>query len=105
MGARLIRHDKVIDELENTIEIKLWELPGKTKDKPHVFKYSLVYIVHDMRIIGYDNAEGKGDHRHIKEKTVSYRFSSLKKLANDFIVIFRSIREVSYESEKNQHRH
>jgi hypothetical protein len=84
MGTRLIRHEKVFDELENTIEIKLWELPGKTRDKPHGYKYSLVYIVNDIRVIGYDNAEGKGDHKHIKGKTETYKFTSLKKLANDF---------------------
>ncbi len=84
MKARLIRHDKVFDELENTIEVKMWELPKTTKDKPHGYKYTLVYVVDDVRVIGYDNAEGKGDHKHIRGKTESYRFISLKKLANDF---------------------
>ncbi len=84
MGARLIRHDKVIDELGNIVEVKLWELPEKTIDKPHGFKYSLVYIVNGFRIIGYDNAERQGAHRHVKEKTEPYKYKSLKKLANDF---------------------
>jgi hypothetical protein len=48
------------------------------------YKYSLVYIVEDTRVIGYDNAEGKGDHRHIRRKTEPYKFVSLRKLANDF---------------------
>ena len=61
MKAELIRHEKITDELGNTIEIKVWKVPV-SKDKPHGFKYSLVYIVDDKRIIGYDNAKGKGDH-------------------------------------------
>ena len=84
MGARLVRHDKVIDEQGNTIEVKLWQLPNKTKDKPHGFKYSLVYIAHGMRIIGNDNAEGKGDHRHVLNRTEPYNFRNFKILANDF---------------------
>jgi len=61
MKAELVRHEKITDELGNTIEIKVWKVPV-SKDKPHGFKYSLVYIVDDKRIIGYDNAKGKGDH-------------------------------------------
>ncbi len=88
MDARLIRLDKVIDELGNTIEIKMWQLPEPTEDKPHGYKYSLVYVIENERIIGYDNAEGKGDHRHIRELIEPYHFISLKKLAHDF---FRDI--------------
>jgi hypothetical protein len=84
MKAKIIRHEKIIDELGNTIEIKMWQLPRPSTDKPHGYKYSLVYVVKDTRVIGYDNAEGKGDHRHIRGKTEPYKFVSLKKLANDF---------------------
>jgi len=84
MKAHLIRHEKVIDELDNTIEIKMWAIPDPTPDRPHGYKYSLVYIVEDERVIGYDNAEGKGDHRHIKGETEPYKFISLRKLAYDF---------------------
>ncbi len=84
MKAELIKHRKAIDKQDNTIEVKMWQLPQPTKDKPHGYKYSLVYIVDDVRVIGYDNAEGKGDHRHIREKTKHYKFISLSKLAEDF---------------------
>lgn len=84
MEATLLFHEKGIDELGNIIEGKIWELPEATKDKPHGYKYSLVYIVEDVRVIGYDNAEGKGDHRHIHEKEEAYTFVSLKQLAEDF---------------------
>lgn len=63
MEARLIRHTKVYDEFGNIIEIKMWKV-DPSQDKPHGYKYSLVYIVKGKRQIGYDNAEGKGDHRH-----------------------------------------
>ena len=69
--AALARHEKITDALGNTIEIKVWQVTV-SKDKPHGYKYSLVYIVEDERIIGYDNAEEKGDHRHYQNKTEPY---------------------------------
>lgn len=84
MKARLIRHVKVVDELNNIIEIRMWELPNKTKDKPHGCKYSLVYIVEGERVIGYDNSHGQGDHRHYKDREELYSFVSLRQLAEDF---------------------
>ena len=84
MKAELIEHSKLIDELGNTIEITLWRLPEPTRDRPHGYKYSLVYIVEDKRIIGYDNAEGKGDHRHIRGTEKPYKFSDVWKLTEDF---------------------
>ena len=84
MKAQLIRHVKAIDELGNIVEIKMWQLPEMTEDKPHGYKYSLVYITDGVRVLGYDNAEGRGDHRHIREVTRPYKFISLRKLAQDF---------------------
>jgi hypothetical protein len=84
MKDRLVRHEKIIDEFGNIIEIKMWQLSEPTEDKPHGYKYSLVYIVKGIRVVGYDNAEGKGDHRHIKEVIEPYRFVGLRKLAHDF---------------------
>jgi len=84
MKAELIEHTKIIDDLGNTIEIKLWKLPEVKEDSPHGYKYSLVYIVDGIRVIGYDNAEGKGDHRHIRRNEQPYRFNNVRKLIHDF---------------------
>jgi hypothetical protein len=83
-NARLVRHDKVIDEQGNIVEIKMWRLLKPSPDKPHGFKYSLVYIAGNHRVIGYDNAEGKGDHRHYGERELSYSFTTLQRLMQDF---------------------
>lgn len=83
MKARPVRHDKGYDEDGNIIEIKMWEVKA-TLNKPHGYKYSLVYIVKGKRVIGYDNAEGKGDHRHYRDRVEPYRFEDLEKLAEDF---------------------
>lgn len=84
MGAVLIKHIKVVDELDNTVEVRIWDLPEATKDRPHGYKYSLVYIVDGKRAIGYDNAEGKGDHRHYGEIEEVYKFKGIDRLFVDF---------------------
>ncbi len=84
MKAPLIRHVKGVDELGNTIEVKMWQLSKPAKDKPYGYKYSLVYVVAGERMIGYDNAEGKGDHRHYGDRELPYRFRSLRQVAQDF---------------------
>lgn len=38
-----------------------------------------------MRIIGYDNAEGKGHHRHYDSREELYKFNTLRQLADDFL--------------------
>jgi len=49
----------------------------------------LVYIKHGIRIVGYDNAEGKGNHRHYGDKEEAYEFKDISKLYRDF---YRDIR-------------
>lgn len=97
MKAKLIRHERVIDELGSTIEIKMWQLPRPTRDKLHSYKYSLVYILEGERVIGYDNAEGKGDHRHYRDREESYEFKDIDKLFEDF---YKDIGRVKNESKK-----
>ena len=84
MKAVLIRHDKITGELGKTVEIKLWKIPP-TLDKSKGYKYSLVYIVAGERVIGYDNSEQKGDHRHYGSREEPYTFTTLRQLADDFL--------------------
>jgi hypothetical protein len=95
MAAKLIRHTKVTDELGNTVEIRLWEVPP-ANDKPHGFKYSLVYIVNGHRVIGYDNGEQQGDHRHYGDMQEEYKFTGIRQLAADFLA------DVNRYKERNQ---
>jgi hypothetical protein len=81
--GKLIKHDKVKNDDGSIVEVKMWQVPP-SPDKPHGYKYLLVYIVDGKRVIGYDNAEGKGDHRHCLERTEKYHFKDLKTLAEDF---------------------
>jgi len=40
--------------------------------------------VNDERVIGYDNAEGKGDHRHYGKTEKPYKFKGIDRLLEDF---------------------
>lgn len=84
MKGKLIRSIKVREDDGGIMEVKLWQVPS-SGNRPHGYKYSLVYIVDDKRIIvGYDNAEGKGDHRHYHDKEEPYKFKDIDSLLRDF---------------------
>ena len=84
MKGTLIRHTKVREDNGNIIEIKLWKVPSSV-DKPHGYKYSLAYVVKDKRVIGYDNGESQGDHRHYEDNIAPYEFRSVWQLIGDFL--------------------
>ena len=83
MVAELVFHEKRYFADSSFQEIKIWKVP-ESKDKPHGLKYSFAYIVNGERVVGYDNAEGKGDHKHYRDKEHHYKFLSLEKLWKDF---------------------
>lgn len=66
-----------------------------TEDKPHGYKYSLVYVVDGERVVGYDNAEVKGDHRYYKDKEEPYKFRDIDKLFEDF---YNDVRRIKNEN-------
>jgi hypothetical protein len=63
--------------------MRAYKIP-RTTSTPHGFKYSLVYIREGQRLVGYDNHEGKGDHRHIRTVTTPYVFTTVERLIEDF---------------------
>jgi len=97
MKADLAYHEKHYYEDGSFREIKIWLVP-ESKDKPHGLKYSFAYIIHGERVVGYDNAEGKGDHRHYKGKENPYYFQGIEKLWKDFEKDIEKVRRKSHES-------
>ncbi|HHT9146678.1 MAG TPA: toxin-antitoxin system TumE family protein [Candidatus Wunengus sp. YC61] len=91
MRAKLIYHDKVVEAKDCIIEITIWSVPTSV-DKPQGYKYSLVYIKNGSLIVGYDNAEDKGDHRHYADKEEPYKFKSINKLFEDFYIDLRRVK-------------
>ena len=50
-----------------------------------MYKYRLVYLVEGRRVVGYDNERGKGDHKHLGDTEVPYRFVDVSTLLADFM--------------------
>lgn len=67
------------------VEMSIWIVPRSVPGSSHAFKYRLYYGYPGRRIIGYDNERGKGDHRHVRNREESYRFSSVEALIADFL--------------------
>jgi len=83
MKARLIFYRKNIERNGDIVEMRIWRVQS-SKRMPSGMKYSLVYISEGKRIIGYDNAEGKGHHRPYKNKEFAYDFQDVGNLIQDF---------------------
>ena len=67
------------------VEMKVWVVPRNPK-APEGFKYSLVYIDRNgKRILGYDNAEGKGHHRHEGQGETPMQFQSIDQMTERFL--------------------
>ncbi|MBI1935842.1 hypothetical protein HYS31_05365 [Candidatus Woesearchaeota archaeon] len=81
--SELVFHDKKILDNEHLMEIRIWQVK-KDKYNPEGFHYSLVLIKNTKRILGYDNHERKGHHKHFHDKELKYNFESVDKLLNDF---------------------
>jgi hypothetical protein len=84
MKASLIRSRKAVLATGHILQIRIWQLPKPTQERPHGLKYSLFFGRPGERIIAYDNERGKGDHRHYRSRQETYAFSSINALIADF---------------------
>lgn len=87
--ATLIVHERRIDASGGIMEIKVWRVPGRVRPSEHDYKYSLFYGRPGMRLVGFDNEQGKGDHMHVAGTERPYSFVSLDRLLADFFAEVR----------------
>lgn len=79
MKARqLFRYKGEQDSL--VVEMVIWELSDKTRERPHGLKYRLYCGRGGNCIVRYDNEAGKGDHRHYENREERYELTSLDRL-------------------------
>ena len=67
------------------VEMVVWKVPQPVPPSGHAFKYRLVFILKGQRVVGYDNERGKGDHKHLTEQEVPYKFVDIETLIADFL--------------------
>ena len=85
MKAELIHEFRDVTPEGHLIQMVVWQLPKPVPPSSHGLKYRLVYIVDGIRVVGFDNERGKGDHCHLDGVEHPYRFQSLERLIEDFI--------------------
>ncbi len=78
------------------LEMVVWRVPDPVMGSAHFFKYRFYAgLLNGTCLVRYDNERGKGDHRHIRGREETYRFTSLGRLKNDFMSdVFMIMKEI-----------
>lgn len=66
------------------VEVSVHRLPMPIPPCSHDYRYRMVMIRERVRVVGYDNERGKGDHRHLNGVETRYHFRGLAELFADF---------------------
>ena len=85
MQAQLITKFKNVAPDGGVIELLVWKVPQPVPPTEHGYKYRAVYSLNGVRIVGFDNDRGKGDHCHLDGKQMPYTFAGVDQLVEDFI--------------------
>ena len=85
MQAELITRFKSITPDGGVIELVVWKVPAPIVPTEHGYKYRAVYVRNGVRLVGFDNERGKGDHCHLDGQELPYAFVSVEQLVEDFI--------------------
>lgn len=85
MEAQLITRFKDVTADGAIIELVIWKVPEPVPPTVHGYKYRAVYAVDGVRVLGFDNERGKGDHCHIEGIEIPYTFKGVDQLIEDFI--------------------
>lgn len=93
MSAQLITRFKDITPEGNILEVVVWKELAPVPPTEHGYKYNAVYVVNGVRVVGFDNERGKGDHCHLDGMEVLYTFTSVEQLIEDFIAAVAARRE------------
>jgi Family of unknown function (DUF6516) len=85
----MAKADLILDYREqlqdgSIVTVKIWLVPRPVVGSTHPFKYSLFFGRPGVRMVGYDNERGKGDHRHCGDSQETYEFVSVEQLMADF---------------------
>jgi hypothetical protein len=85
MEALLITRFKNINPDGSILELVVWKVPQPVSPTLHGYKYRAAYVVEGVRIVGFDNERGKGDHCHLDGKELAFTFTGIEQLVEDFI--------------------
>jgi len=83
--AQLITRIKDVTADGAILELVIWRVPEPVPPTEHGYKYRAVYVVNGVRVVGFDNERGKGDHCHLDGMEMPYTFTGVDQLIEDFI--------------------
>ena len=92
MKAELLLHERINYDDGAIVEMLIWRVPAPVLPSGHGLKYSLFYGHPGVRMVGYDNERGKGDHRHLMGRETTYAFRGVEQLMVDFWSDVRTLR-------------
>lgn len=84
MDAESVLAQRFVLDERSFVELVVWRLNETAEGCTHKFMYRLAYVVDGSCVVRYDNEAGKGDHRHLDNRELAYRFRSLDALQADF---------------------
>ena len=84
MKADLLLRKRIALSETAFVEMVVWHVPRPVRGSSHDFKYSLVLVADEICLIRYDTEAGKGDHKHLGDVEVAYKFVDLGQLDRDF---------------------
>jgi hypothetical protein len=84
MKAVSLARTKEVRDDGTIVEVVIWELTEPLPPSNHLFKYRLYYGKPQEERVRYDNERGKGDHRHVAGRELTYVFVSVDQLLDDF---------------------
>ncbi len=92
MKARRIFYDRMDYSDGSILEMTIWKLSAPVQGSVHPLKYRLFCGRPGMRLVGYDNERGKGDHRHFEGREEPYTFTTPEALIQDFLADVNKLR-------------
>ncbi|MGO9172614.1 MAG: DUF6516 family protein [Rhodomicrobium sp.] len=92
MRAVRIFYDRMDFSDGSILEMTIWTVPAPVQGSAHRLKYSLFYGRPGLRLVGYDNERGKGDHRHLEGREEPYTFTTPEALIEDFLADVTKLR-------------
>jgi hypothetical protein len=84
MKAQLLLRERQSLTETAFIEAVIWHVSRPVSGSDYDYKYSLVLVAEGVCVLRYDNEAGKGDHKHVAGREVTYRFIDLSTLQTDF---------------------
>ena len=85
MDAQALIRRRVVLTEDAYADLVVSKVPKPVPGCDHAFKYRLALVVQGKCVLRYDNETGKGDHKHMGETEMPYRFVSPDRLVSDFM--------------------